>query len=47
MSHTQMLQAVLDYIDDNIKDDLENIEPDMTRVDIPGGLYAIFSTPPV
>lgn len=26
--------------------DLEKIEPDMTRVDIPGGLYAIFSTPP-
>ena len=25
--------------------DLERIEPDMTRVDIPGGLYAIFSTP--
>ena len=28
-------------------DDLANIEPDMTKVDIPGGLYAIFSTPPV
>jgi len=28
-------------------DDLANIEPDMTKVDILGGLYAIFSTPPV
>ena len=28
-------------------DDLANIEPDMTRIDIDGGLYAIFSTPPV
>jgi len=28
-------------------DDLANIEPDMTKVDIPGGLYAVFSTPPV
>lgn len=28
-------------------DDLANIQPDMTRVDITGGLYAIFSTPPV
>jgi len=27
--------------------DLANIEPDMTRVDISGGLYAVFSTPPV
>ena len=27
--------------------DLANIQPDMTRVDITGGLYAIFSTPPV
>ncbi len=27
-------------------DDLANIRPDMTRVDIAGGLYAIFSTPP-
>jgi len=27
--------------------DLENIQPDMTRVDITGGLYAIFSTQPV
>ena len=27
-------------------DDLENIQPDMTKVDIAGGLYAIFSTPP-
>ena len=27
-------------------DDLINITPDMTRVDIAGGLYAIFSTPP-
>ncbi len=26
--------------------DLQNILPDMTRVDITGGLYAIFSTPP-
>jgi len=26
--------------------DLKNVEPDMTRVDIVGGLYAIFSTPP-
>ena len=25
--------------------DLENIQPDMTRVDITGGLYAIFSAP--
>lgn len=30
---------------DNI-DDLKNIESDMTRVDIIGGLYAIFSTTP-
>ena len=28
-------------------DDLANIEPDMSQIDIPGGLYAIFSTPPV
>ena len=28
-------------------EDLVNIEPDMTQIDIPGGLYAIFSTPPV
>lgn len=28
-------------------DDLANIQSDMTRVDIAGGLYAIFSTPPV
>lgn len=28
-------------------EDLANIQPDMTRVDIAGGLYAIFSTPPV
>lgn len=27
-------------------EDLANIEPDMTRIDIEGGLYAIFSTPP-
>lgn len=27
-------------------DDLANIQPDMTQVDIAGGLYAIFSTPP-
>lgn len=27
-------------------DDLANIQPDMTRIDIAGGLYAIFSTPP-
>ena len=27
-------------------DDLANIQPDMTRMDIGGGLYAIFSTPP-
>jgi len=27
-------------------DDLENIEPDMTKIDIIGGLYAIFPTPP-
>ncbi|HML46584.1 MAG TPA: helix-turn-helix domain-containing protein, partial [Clostridia bacterium] len=27
-------------------EDLKNIEPDMTRVDIGGGLYAIFSTKP-
>jgi len=26
--------------------DLANIQPDMTKVDIAGGLYAIFSTPP-
>jgi AraC family transcriptional regulator len=30
---------------DNPKD-LVNIQPDMTKVDIAGGLYAIFSTPP-
>ena len=28
-------------------DDLASIEPDMTKVDVAGGLYAIFSTPPV
>lgn len=27
-------------------EDLKNIQPDMTRLDIVGGLYAIFSTPP-
>jgi len=27
-------------------DDLANMEPDMTKLDIPGGLYAIFPTPP-
>jgi len=27
-------------------EDLLNIDPDMTRIDITGGLYAIFSTPP-
>jgi AraC family transcriptional regulator len=27
-------------------DDLANIQPDMNRVDLAGGLYAIFSTPP-
>ena len=27
-------------------EDLVNIQPDMTKVDIAGGLYAIFSTPP-
>jgi AraC family transcriptional regulator len=27
-------------------DDLANIQPDMTQVDIAGGLYAVFSTPP-
>ena len=27
-------------------EDLENLRPGMTRVDIPGGLYAVFSTPP-
>ncbi|MCL2774143.1 MAG: effector binding domain-containing protein [Oscillospiraceae bacterium] len=27
-------------------DDLKNIQPDMKRVDITGGLYAVFSTPP-
>lgn len=27
-------------------DDLANIQSDMTRIDITGGLYAIFSTPP-
>lgn len=26
--------------------DLANIQPDMTKIDIAGGLYAIFSTPP-
>ena len=26
--------------------DYEKMEPDMTRVDIQGGLYAVFSTPP-
>ena len=28
------------------QDDLENVQPDMTRIDIEGGLYAVFSTPP-
>lgn len=28
-------------------DDLLNIQSDMTRIDIAGGLYAVFSTPPV
>ncbi len=27
-------------------EDLKNIQPDMTRIDIAGGLYAVFSTPP-
>ena len=27
-------------------EDLANMEPDMTRIDIAGGLYAVFSTPP-
>jgi AraC family transcriptional regulator len=27
-------------------EDLERIEPDMTKIEIEGGLYAIFSTPP-
>ena len=27
-------------------EDLDNVSPGMTRVDIPGGLYAVFSTPP-
>ncbi|MCL2420754.1 MAG: AraC family transcriptional regulator [Defluviitaleaceae bacterium] len=31
----------------DIPEDLAFIEPDMTKVDIAGGLYAIFSTPPV
>lgn len=31
---------------DNL-DDLANIQPDMTQVNVAGGLYAIFSTPPV
>ena len=31
---------------DNVED-LKNIQPDMTHIDIKGGLYAIFSTPPV
>jgi len=31
----------------DIIDDLQNIQLDMTQVDIAGGLYAIFSTPPV
>jgi len=30
----------------DIPDDLGNINPDMKQVDIAGGLYAIFSTPP-
>jgi len=28
-------------------EDLANIQPDMTKIDVAGGLYAIFSTPPV
>lgn len=28
-------------------EDLANLQPDMARVDIAGGLYAVFSTPPV
>lgn len=27
-------------------EDLANLQPDMTKIDIPGGLYAIFPTPP-
>ena len=27
-------------------DDFANIQPDMTKIDIAGGLYAVFSTPP-
>ena len=27
-------------------EDLANMQPDMTRIDVAGGLYAIFSTPP-
>jgi AraC family transcriptional regulator len=30
----------------DIPSDLENITEDMTRIDITGGLYAVFSTPP-
>ena len=30
----------------DVPEDLANLEPDMTKIDIAGGLYAIFSTPP-
>ena len=30
----------------DIPDNLVSIQPDMTRIDIDGGLYAVFSTPP-
>jgi len=30
----------------DVPDDLANIQPDMTKLDVTGGLYAIFPTPP-
>jgi len=31
----------------DVPDDLKNLRPDMTKIDVAGGLYAVFSTPPV
>ena len=30
----------------DVPEDLKNIQPGMTRIDVAGGLYAVFSTPP-
>ena len=43
--HTGEFTYILGRGIDNLED-LASIEPDMTKVDVAGGLYAIFSTPP-